>query len=91
MIRSETGARRGFSRADLAVVVALGLCLLGLLTPALQGARQKAAREKTVNNLKFIALAMHSHNDTFKRLPPAYGKLPPFSINLIILSCPNGI
>jgi hypothetical protein len=76
MTRSGTAPRGGFSRADLTVVLAVGLCLLGLLTPALQGALQKAARETTVNNLKALALALHNHNDTYKRLPPSYGKWP---------------
>src|SRR5437764_1203569 len=63
MTRSRTAPRGGFSRTDLAVMTLMGLTLLGLLTPALQGARQNAARDTTVNNLKQMALALHNHND----------------------------
>ncbi len=78
MIRSGTAPRGGFGRADLTVATALGLGLFGLLTPALLGARQQAARETTTNNLKALAIALHNYNDSFKRLPPAYGKMHEF-------------
>jgi hypothetical protein len=71
----------GFSRIDLLVVTALGLCLLGLLTPALAGGRQKAERQATINNLKQLGLAIHNCNDTYKRMPPAYGKTFGFKSN----------
>ena len=75
MTRSGTATRAGFSRADLLVVTVLGLCLLGLLTPALAGGREKADRKLTINRLKQIALAIHNCNDTYRRMPPAYGQV----------------
>jgi hypothetical protein len=75
MTRSGTATRAGFSRADLLVVTVMGLCLLGLLTPAIAGGRQKAERKLTENHLKQIALAIHNCNDTYRRLPPAYGQV----------------
>jgi hypothetical protein len=84
MIRSGTATRAGFSRADLLVVTVLGLCLLGLLTPALAGGRQKAERKTTENNLKQIALAMHNYHATYKRLPPAYDKVFGFKSNATV-------
>src|SRR5262249_24591779 len=58
-----------------------GLCLLGLLTPALAGGREKADRKMTENNLKAIAIAIHNFNDSHRRLPPAYGKTFGFKSN----------
>jgi hypothetical protein len=75
MTRSRTAPRRGFSRIDVAVAVVLGLTLLGLLTPRLVAARQKAARDATINNLKQLALGLHNHHDSYKRMPPAYAKV----------------
>ncbi len=84
MTRSRTAARGGFSRIELAVVMLLGVCLLGLLTPALYGARQGAARQNTMNNLKQTGLALHNCNDAYGRLPPAYGKAFNFKKNASI-------
>src|SRR5262249_31041554 len=50
-----------------------GLTLLGLLTPRLVAARQKSARDNTLNNLRIMALAAINCGDTNKRLPPSYG------------------
>ncbi|MCI0459040.1 MAG: DUF1559 domain-containing protein [Gemmataceae bacterium] len=74
-------ARQGFARIDLLVVVGLGVCLVGLLVPALRAARQQDARETTVKNLKAVALAMHAHADQHRRLPPAHGKVFGFKGN----------
>jgi type II secretory pathway pseudopilin PulG len=61
----------------LVVLAVLGL-LLALLLPAIQKVREAAARQQTMNNLRQIVLACHNCNDTYKRLPPAYGKFAGF-------------
>lgn len=77
-----SGNRRGgFSLVEILVVLAILASLIGVVLPAVQQARQAAARARTQNDLRQIGLAIGMHLDAKRAFPFASGRPRPGSVS----------
>ena len=70
--------RAGFTLIELLVVIAIIAILAAMLVPAVQKAREAAARATCANNLKQLGLAMRMFADMKGGLPPKSVTQPPY-------------
>ncbi|NND96310.1 MAG: DUF1559 domain-containing protein [Pirellulaceae bacterium] len=74
MLKPERSGRRLTMSTSPSQGLAVQAMMVGLLAPAVQGARGAARRAQSSNNMKMIGLAMHNYHSAYRQLPLAVNR-----------------
>lgn len=66
--------RRAFTLIELLVVIAILALLIGILIPAISGARETARAARCASNLSQLFMMVRSYADQYRGLSPALGR-----------------
>ncbi len=74
-------ANHGFTLVELLVVITIISVLMSLMLPAINAAREAARRSQCGNNIKQLALACVTYDNTYRVFPPAVEVLPGIDVS----------
>jgi prepilin-type N-terminal cleavage/methylation domain-containing protein len=72
-------SHRGFTLLELLVVIAIIAVLVGLLLPAVSGAKQMGRKAACLSNLRQLGIAVHTYAQDYGGNIPFGPKAPPFT------------
>jgi prepilin-type N-terminal cleavage/methylation domain-containing protein len=76
---------QGFTLVELLVVIAIIAVLIGLIMPAVQGARESGRRAHCANNLKQMGTALLQHQASMGTFPPGGNTINGLSWRVFVL------